>query len=315
MGRRIDLRNIFCGTWGAVGSLVLALVLVIGFSTSEANAGPSAAKLKELKGHPFYGYNLIIQIDIAPAGKSLHAQRVRVHRYDPETKSVEFIGRWAASTGAGTPKANEKGRIAQRKTHPGYYNIEFLEIDAYSESWNGPMPYALYWNYNQGFAIHATEEYNYFKLGRPASAGCTRLTLSNATELYATVEMMGKDYTYKLDRQTGKPVLNGSGNPVVQYSYQAMVLIENYGVKEPTRFGFRDRDEVFATNRSYEGFMSPPEVLQPYTPVDENDSDFLTKDKSDPFKQSSLQYSGPQGGSDPIALEDVLLGGGQHANN
>jgi len=244
---------------------MFGIVCLLGalLAPDDAVAGPSPERLAELKAHPFHGYNIIIQIDKAAPGKSLHAQRVRVHRYYPDTQSVAFVSRWDASTGAETPKEDVKGRLAKRQTHAGYYNVEFLDIDAYSRSWDGPMPYAVYWDYNQGFAIHATEWFNYFKLGRRASAGCTRLHERHATELYAMIDSMGKAWTYKLDRNSGEPVRDANGNPVVHWSYQAMVLIEDGGVMEPTRFGFLHRDVVFTSSSSYQDFMHPPDSVAP----------------------------------------------------
>lgn len=244
----------------ATAVVLAALVLM----TVTAFAAPTKERLEELKTHPYHGYSIIIQIDKAPSGEALHAQRVRVHRYNPDTKSVEFIARWDASTGMEVPKEDKKGRLARRQTHAGYYNIEFLEIDAYSDSWDGPMPYAMYWDYNQGFAIHATEWFAYFKLGSRASAGCTRLHADNAISLFEMIKSMGKNHSYKLDRETGKPVRDANGNPVIQWTYQAMVLIEDHGTLEPTRFGFVDRDVVFASKDSYLEYMQPVAYGQSY---------------------------------------------------
>ncbi len=219
-----------------------------------AAGGPN---VKELLAHPFHGYEIIIQIDKATAGSSLNAQRLRIHRYHSSTGEVEFVGRWHASTGAETPERDIKGRMSTRVTPTGFYKIDFMNQDAYSKAWDGPMLYAMYWDFNGGYAIHGTEEYNYFKLGQRASAGCTRLRESNARMLFRMIEGMGKGFTLKLDRRTGKPAYSADGKPIIQRTYKALVLIEDQGEMEVTRFGFRHRDEVYNAPDSHLAFMSP----------------------------------------------------------
>lgn len=281
-----------------------AALVALAFMTFAAFAAPSKERLEELKSHPYHGYSIIIQIDKAPPGQSLHAQRVRIHRYNSETGSIEFLARWDASTGMETPKEDMKGRMARRKTHPGYYNIEFLEIDAYSDSWDGPMPYAMYWDYNQGFAIHATEWFAYFKLGRRASAGCTRLHENHATELFAMIESMGKNHSYKLDRETGKPVRDANGNPVIQWTYQAMVLIEDHGVMEPTRFGFVDRNVVFASRDSYLDYMQPVAYGQSYPVTERPVLDLQNLDI--PEEPENLNATGESDQATPIPTDPAV---------
>ncbi len=53
---------------------------------------------------------------------------------------------------------------------------------------NAPMPYAIF--YNGNYAIHGTNQTS--KLGRPASAGCVRLSPENARILFNMVRAEGK---------------------------------------------------------------------------------------------------------------------------
>lgn len=54
---------------------------------------------------------------------------------------------------------------------------------------NAPMPFAIF--YNGNYAIHGTNQTS--KLGRPASAGCVRLSPSNAKILFNMVLAEGKE--------------------------------------------------------------------------------------------------------------------------
>ncbi len=276
-------------------SVLSAIILSVAWLTGGAAFASSGPSVKELLEHPYHGYEIIIQIDKSSAGSSLNAQRLRIHRYHASTGEIEFVGRWHASTGAETPERDIKGRLSTRKTPTGFYKIDFLNQDAYSRAWDGPMLYAMYWDYNGGYAIHGTEEYNYFKLGQRASAGCTRLRLANARQLFTMIEGMGKGRTLKLNKRTGKPLYNAEGKPIVQRTYKALVLIEDEGELEVTRFGFRHRDEVYSGPNSHHAFMSPHGVA--YSSLDsfgsEGASDGASGDYAAPASSDYPTVFGP----------------------
>jgi lipoprotein-anchoring transpeptidase ErfK/SrfK len=54
-----------------------------------------------------------------------------------------------------------------------------------------PMPYSIF--YSGNFAIHGTNQVS--KLGRPASAGCIRLSKSNASKLFSMAKRAGLSNT------------------------------------------------------------------------------------------------------------------------
>lgn len=79
-----------------------------------------------------------------------------------------------------------RGKVTPR----GTYRPEWLSKNHKSSLYNdAPMPYAIF--FNGDYAIHGTDQER--KLGRPASAGCVRLSRANAKKLFALVQKEGKE--------------------------------------------------------------------------------------------------------------------------
>ncbi|WP_232831285.1 L,D-transpeptidase [Pseudogemmobacter bohemicus] len=90
----------------------------------------------------------------------------------------EMIHEWPVSTarkGKVTPKGSFKPQWLSKNHKSSLYN-------------NAPMPYSIF--YSGNYAIHGTDQES--KLGRPASAGCVRLSRANAKILFAMVQQEGK---------------------------------------------------------------------------------------------------------------------------
>ena len=73
-------------------------------------------------------------------------------------------------------------------TRPGSYTPFAQREKYYSKKWKMRLPY-LIWIGQDGTAIHGT--YQSSKLGRTASHGCIRLSISNARKFYRLVERHG----------------------------------------------------------------------------------------------------------------------------
>ena len=101
----------------------------------------------------------------------LSAQRMNVY-IDGKKKYTWVVSTgkrgWRTKTGSYTP-------FGQRKKF-------------YSKKWRMSLPY-LTWIGEDGTAIHGT--YLTSKLGRPASHGCIRLSIRNASKFYKLVEENG----------------------------------------------------------------------------------------------------------------------------
>ena len=74
------------------------------------------------------------------------------------------------------------------RTKPGSYTPFAQREKFYSSKWRMSLPYLTFIG-RDGTAIHGT--YLTKKLGRPASHGCIRLSISNAAKFYKLVEQHG----------------------------------------------------------------------------------------------------------------------------
>jgi lipoprotein-anchoring transpeptidase ErfK/SrfK len=91
------------------------------------------------------------------------------------------VGRWPVSTA-------RRGKV----TPTGAWSAKWLARHHRSSRYNGaPMPYSIF--YNGNYAVHGTHQIT--KLGRPASAGCVRLSPDHAKQLFALVKAEGLDNT------------------------------------------------------------------------------------------------------------------------
>ena len=85
--------------------------------------------------------------------------------------------RWAISTarrGKITPTGSWSAKWTSRNHRSSRYN-------------NAPMPYSVF--YSGNYAVHGT--YQSKLLGRPASAGCIRLSVGNAATFYSLARQAG----------------------------------------------------------------------------------------------------------------------------
>ena len=91
------------------------------------------------------------------------------------------IGRWPVSTA-------RRGKV----TPTGSWSAKWLARHHKSSRYKGaPMPYSIF--YNGNYAVHGT--YQVKKLGRPASAGCVRLSPDHAAVLFSLVKAEGLENT------------------------------------------------------------------------------------------------------------------------
>jgi hypothetical protein len=102
-----------------------------------------------------------------------------------QTMTVSVDGqvryRWPVSTGA-----------SKYSTPAGSYTAFRMVRMHYSQEWdNAGMPHSIFFT-TRGHAIHGS---NHPGLGTPASHGCVRLSLQNASTLYELVEARGMTTT------------------------------------------------------------------------------------------------------------------------
>ena len=78
------------------------------------------------------------------------------------------------------------------RTKPGVYTPYAQREEFYSTKWNMSLPYLTLIGYD-GTAVHGTHQTS--RLGRPASHGCIRLSISNARRFYRLVQRFGFSQT------------------------------------------------------------------------------------------------------------------------
>src|SRR5688572_3330126 len=124
----------------------------------------------------FAAFALLSQASVATAATltatvSLSSQTMTV------THRGKVIGRWPVSTA-------RRGKV----TPTGAWTAKWLSRHHRSSRYNNaPMPYSIF--YNGNYAVHGTNQVS--RLGRPASAGCVRLSPAHAAKLFSLARSEG----------------------------------------------------------------------------------------------------------------------------
>jgi hypothetical protein len=127
-------------------------------------------------------------------------------------------------------------------TPTGYYTPKFLSIDHKSSSWDSDMPFAVFFDVENGLALHqAYPKYEKY-LGSRASGGCVRLANGVAEDVFNRIALT-EGSNAPLVNKDGTPVLDAEGkvtyatsqiwvNPKSQRvskfkNYSALIIVEN----------------------------------------------------------------------------------------
>lgn len=97
------------------------------------------------------------------------------------------------------------------QTPTGYYTPKFLSKDHKSSSWDSSMPFAVFFDVENGLALH--EVYSKYKdyLGGRASGGCVRQDAGTAEFVFNAVKSTEYAMIPEINVD-GTPVLDASGN-------------------------------------------------------------------------------------------------------
>lgn len=133
-------------------------------------------------------FNLFIYINKAGSGPL--AQRMYVFAKNDKGE-LSMLYDWPVSTGRDSIEPDANGHLQSTVTPRGFFELDAARFyeEHTSGQWNEPMPYAMFFNWkpnghDTGLAIHGTTDENVSELGKPASAGCVRLSLENARTLF-----------------------------------------------------------------------------------------------------------------------------------
>ncbi len=99
------------------------------------------------------------------------------------------------------------------QTPTGYYTPKFLSIDHKSSSWDSYMPFAVFYDVENGLALHQVYSSYEKYLGGRASGGCTRLAKGIAEDVFTRV-VQTQGANVPAINKDGTPVLDESGNMV-----------------------------------------------------------------------------------------------------
>jgi hypothetical protein len=193
---------------------------------------------------PELARNFDLFLYVSKAAHGPHAQHMYVLRRRANG-SFELLHDWAVSTGRERVERNARGEIRFTSTLPGYYELDPDRIfaDYRSATWNEAMPHAMFFDAwykgaRVGLAIHATDEDA--RLGSRASAGCVRLSPTNARELFQLVKedyrgnvpRMAFDSRTQSTRRDGTLMRDAHGRLLYRKGYRVLVIIENFGGTE-----------------------------------------------------------------------------------
>ncbi|WP_295903164.1 L,D-transpeptidase [uncultured Bdellovibrio sp.] len=186
-------------------------------------------------------------IVVNKASRGATAQTMRVY------ESGLLIHQTKVSTGRENLELRRKNKVCTgappksywSQTPTGFYTPKYLSKDHKSSSWDSDMPFAIFFDLDNGLALH--EVYPKYKeyLGSRASGGCIRQDKETAAAMFervqategATVPMVNIDGTPVLDEQGQVKYANQqfwtsarTGETVKFNTFSALIIVED--VKE-----------------------------------------------------------------------------------
>lgn len=126
-------------------------------------------------------------------------------------------------------------------TPTGYYTPKFLSVDHKSSSWDSDMPFAVFFDVDNGLALHqAYPKYEKY-LGSRASGGCVRMANGVAEDVFnrialtegSNAPLVNKDGTPVLDAEgkivyaTKQTWTRASGRVSTFKNYSALIIVED----------------------------------------------------------------------------------------
>lgn len=178
-------------------------------------------------------FRYIIVVDRAAKGPT--AQTMTVYQYGSLLYTTKV------STGRETFELRRKNKICSgapmssywSNTPTGFYTPKFLSKDHRSGSWDASMPEAIFYDVDNGLALHAAGR-SYIKyLGNRASGGCTRQHPEAAEQLFERVKATSGATVPEVN-VNGTPVLDENGQ--VKYSNRQVWTSKTGKVTQFTTF-------------------------------------------------------------------------------
>lgn len=179
---------------------------VPGYSDPDASEWDAALRAPSPLDNPiYYSYNLIILVN-KDRQNGVVGQRMRVYQ-----RGVGLIKFWKISTA-------RPGKL----TPSGFFRPQLFSSMHRSSIYDSPMPYAVFFNGN--IAMHATSAVA--ALGTRASAGCVRLELQRAEDLFHLVGQSGFGLVDAINEGSGDFARDQLGFQRWVESYQTLVIVK-----------------------------------------------------------------------------------------
>ncbi|MEN0057847.1 MAG: L,D-transpeptidase [Bdellovibrio sp.] len=175
-------------------------------------------------------FRYVIVVNRAAKGPTAQTMRVYDKGYLVMNKKV--------STGRENFELRRKNKVCAgappksywSQTPTGFYTPKFLSKDHKSSSWDSDMPFAIFYDVDNGLALHQVYHKYASLLGQRASGGCTRQDPASAEELFNRVKETERAIIPEINVD-GTPVLDENGQ--VKYIGQQlwMSAVSNYSQK------------------------------------------------------------------------------------
>lgn len=151
-------------------------------------------------------FRYVIVVNRSDKGPNKQSMRVYENGY--------LIINTKVSTGRENFEMKRKNRVCAgappksywSNTPTGYYTPKFLSIDHKSSSWDADMPFAVFYDVENGLALHEVYPKYQKYLGSRASGGCTRIGIGIAEDIFNRIS---------LTAGSNAPLVNKDGTPVV----------------------------------------------------------------------------------------------------
>lgn len=186
-------------------------------------------------------FRYVIVVNKAKSGPNAQTMRVYENGY--------LLHRARISTGRENLELRRKNKVCAgappksywSQTPTGFYMPKYLEKDHTSSSWDADMPFAIFFDIDNGLALHQVLPHYVDRLGTRASGGCVRQDKNTAEFVFkrvlategAFVPEINLDGTPVLDKEGYVKHINKqvfvsakTGQTMTYNTYSALIIIE-----------------------------------------------------------------------------------------
>lgn len=206
-------------------------------SNAEVNAPPSEPQIRTFQESDFQNYpwlkefTNVIVVNKSNSGSDRQSIKLYVNGTLTLISKVS-TGREKYEAGCKPgqdPKTDHCSVRAYWSTTPvGYFDVDKLVENYFSNLWKTWMPYAVF--FESGIATHQAPAGTEGKLGQRASGGCVRLHPNVAPVIYKTVQDAGQGLVPVVSRN-GEIKKTPAGDSIRRVGYKTLVIVENVEVK------------------------------------------------------------------------------------